>query len=194
MHTHAHSHAQTQIKLLILLGPLTVAYGNKPTQQKDNMWTHTPAHTQAHMEARTQISNAYLKPAEDTFWCKPWWRYRINERMNSPWLGLRAMLPEFKASSKRLNIVCNLEAETKKGQSTANLRKWNEHIQMQLKHAAWTRFHWQRHDKANAHTRRAAHEGDCVETATRLWGPFNQQQHVDSWFCRSACLMAGGCV
>lgn len=48
--------------------------------------------------------------------------------LNWPWLGLRAMLPEFKASSKRLNIVCNLEAEEKKGQGTAKPDEWNEHI------------------------------------------------------------------
>lgn len=54
---------QTQIKLLIPLGPLTVAYGNKPTQQKDNMWSD--AHSSSHTKARTQISDAQLKPDED---------------------------------------------------------------------------------------------------------------------------------
>lgn len=43
-------------------------------------------------------------------------------------------MPEFKASSKRLNIVCNLEAEKKKGQNTTNVTKWNNSINATLGH------------------------------------------------------------
>lgn len=146
--------------------------------------THTPAHTQMHMQARTQISNAQLKPDEDTELCpKPWWKYGINERMNWPWLGLRAMLPEFKASSKRLNIVCNLEAEKKKGHINTTATHNTKLLSLTTS--------WQSKCTRPGGFTRGDH---FVETATRLWSPLNQQQHVDSWFCLSACLMAGGCV
>lgn len=42
------------------------------------------------------------------------------------------MLPEFKASSKRLNMVCNLETEKEKG----HLRDCNEHINTSPTHSA----------------------------------------------------------
>lgn len=43
---HSNACARTKIKPLIPLGPLRVAYGNKPNTTKNKMWlTHTPALT-----------------------------------------------------------------------------------------------------------------------------------------------------
>lgn len=90
--------------------------------------------------------------------------------INWPWLGLRAMLPEFKASSKRLNIVCNLEAEKKKGQNTANLTKWNDSINATRAHNTTVFIDnimtKQMHTPGGLCTR-----GNTVEIVKMLWIP-----------------------
>lgn len=102
------------------------------------------------------------------------------------------MLPEFKASSKRLNIVCNLEAEKKKGQNTANPTKWNDSINATRAHNTTVFIDnimtKQMHTPGGLRTRRNTDSKDAVN-------PINQQQHVESRSpCPSAHLMAGGCV
>lgn len=128
------------------------------------MWsdTHSRSRTNAQWKHAHRFQTHIWKQTktQQAFCCKPWGTYRINERMNWPWLGLRAMLPEFKASSKRLNIVCNLEAEKKKkkGQSTANLKTWNEHMNTTQTHNAQVfslTTSWQ---SKRARPRDAAHE------------------------------------
>lgn len=141
------------------------------TNQHNKKITCGQTHTNAQWKHahRFQMHIWNQTKTQEAFCCKPWGKYRINERMNWPWLGLRAMLPEFKASSKRLNIVCNLEAEKKKkkkGQSTANLKKWNEHINTTQTHNAkvlslTTSRQSKRAHPEMLHTRR----GHLVETA-----------------------------
>lgn len=144
-HSITHTTSHTQIKPLILLGPLTGAHGNKltttranadPDTQKDPL-THTCtcAYARTHAVTHRLLSNMRPIPDNSKIILTTWLNLvalrdqyncgRINEKRHWPWLGLRAMLPEFKASSKRANNVCNLE---RKRRRTVRAKLWENEI------------------------------------------------------------------
>lgn len=153
------------------------------------------------MEARTQISNAHLKPDGDTTnmllqalkkASNKWEDELTVTRAESHVAWIQGFI---KATEYRLQPGGRGEEEGERSE-----RSKPEEVEWTYKYNSNTQrktvfidnvMTKQMHTPPRCCTREG---GRFVETAARLRSPLNQQQHVDSWFCLSACLMAGGCV
>lgn len=77
--------------------------------------SHTPRDTCTHILSPSPKTHPKSSRQHDSGrWRSQAKSSKINKKRYIPWLRLRAMLPEFKASSKRVNIVCNLERKRRR--------------------------------------------------------------------------------